>query len=394
MTWRLRSVLLCRGGASSDGNVDRMGEAVIEAFRQEGWHGEVVNLGVGDYEANERAVVARLRAGAFDLMVSLQDMGHYNRPDAAEIFAEGGVRRLYWGLDHTYSAWKSVLELPPGTIVSFPTASNLQCCRRFLRQDLVLHCLAHAAAPLELEPPPDGERPIAALFIGNRGRQTPEEMMREWPRQHDALAVRVLHDMADAFDALGSESLEGLTERVLAAHHIRPDRPTFFGLLQIFDAYAWARSRAAYVEALAGLPVTFVGRGWEGVVDTPARALGPLPSAEARALMTQARVVINILPAYYRSHERIFDGMAAGAAVASTGRDVIANALGEERDAADDVAIAYLGPPDQAGERLRMLLADEAARRAMAEAGRAEQRARHTWRARVAALLASLAGEA
>lgn len=383
--WRQRSLLLCRGAETHHGNVDRIGQEILAAFRELGWSVADAVIDGADPRATLDPLRERIEAGEFDLQLSVQDMGHFAGSLIGELFARGGVRRLYWSLDHPYSSWRAVADLPPGAVVTYPTASNLDCCRRHLRADIDLHCVAHAAIPQEGHPW-EG-RDIEILFVGNMPRPLPAEMRAGWRAEHGETWASLLEAMAERFDPAGTPSLDGLADEVLAARGLSPGLQDRFELMRVFDLYAWAEARLAYARALSELPVTFVGAGWEGIAGGAGRTLGPMESGQARALMARSRIVLNLLPAYYRSHERVFEGMAAGAVVASTGGGYLANARRLESDAADGSAILNLGPPGEAPMRLGALLGDETALRRMAEAGWQEQRAHHSWRHRVAELL-------
>ncbi len=392
--WRNRSILLCHADATRDGNVDRIGREILDGFRANGWAAVEVMLPAADPTPRLVDTVAQLERGEFDLVLSVQDMGMFGGPEIDAILARGGARRLYWALDHPYSCWQTVAGLPPNAIVTYPTRGNIDCAERFLRRDRAPIGLAHGAMPRDRKP--WAERTIPALFVGNAPAVLPETMRRDWRGRYPAKWAGVLEAMAAQFDPIRSDSLDGLADEALAARGIDPaqvQRSDFMLVMSVFDAYAWALTRLAYVGAMRGAPVTIVGRGWESMAVGDTSALGPLPTDQARASMDRAQLVLNILPAWYRSHERVFEGMAAGCAVATTGHGTIANATGVNGGAADEIAVYHLGPPDGAGERLGALLNDHERLRALAEAGHAEFSARHKWSDRVKSLLNSIVAQ-
>jgi len=377
--WRNRSVLLCRAEATRDGNVDRIGREILDGFRSNEWTAVDIVLPPADPMPALVGAVSRIERGEFDLVLSIQDMGMFGGGEIDVILARGGARRLYWALDHPYSCWQTVAGLAANSIVTYPTRGNLDCFGRFLRSDIAPVAIAHGAAARDAAP--WSKRTIPALFVGNAPAKSPDALRREWHERYPAHWSAVLDEMADRFDPFPSDSLHGLAIEALTARGIDPTavkRDDFMLLLGSFDAYAWARARLDTIGALRDAPITLVGRRWDGMAGGAMKPIGPLPTDRARALMDQARIVLNILPAWYRSHERMFEGMAAGCAVATTGVD-------------DVDAIYAIEPHAGASERLNDLLADSVGLRAMAEAGRAEQRARHTWSHRVATLLDAVA---
>ena len=377
--WRNRSILLCRAEATRDGNVDRIGREILDGFRANGWTAVDIVLPTAQPIPALVGTVGRIDGGEFDLVLSVQEMGMFGGSEIDAIMARGGARRLYWALDHPYSCWQTVASLATKSIVTTPTRGNVHCFERFLRHDLKPIMVAHGAAPREAAP--WSARTIPALFVGNAPATPPDRLRQEWPDRHPALWAGLLDEMAVRFDPFASDSLHDLALDAMAACNIDPatiQRSDIMGILGAFDAYAWARARLDYIWALRETPVTLVGRGWDGIADGAMKAIGPLPTEKSRALMDHASLVLNLLPAWYRSHERVFEGMAAGCAVATTGVD-------------DVDAILALGPLAGAGERLNELLADSARLQSLGEAGRAELRARHSWAHRVAALLDAIA---
>jgi hypothetical protein len=386
--WRNRSILLCRAGTTKDGNVDRLGRDILDGFRAVGWTASDVVLPGENPGPALGQIAGRIASGAFDLILSVQDMGLFGGADVDAIMTRGGARRLYWALDHPYSCWSSVAKLPANAILLYPTRSNVECCRRHLRSDLTPYCIPHGAARREAKP--WAERSIGALFVGNAPKQPPDHIRRAWPHSYPPLWARVLETMAERFEPNGTPTLEGLAEMALGENGQDPasvKTGDFMLLLAVFDAYAWAVVRVAYVSALRDLPVTLIGQGWEAFAGDAMRLQGPLPTNEARLAMADAKLILNFQSPWFRSHERIFEGMAAGCAVAAVGGGVLANTSGQADDPADDAAIAYLGPPRDAGARVSALLDSDARLQTLAESGRADQRQRHGWDDRVKSLL-------
>jgi hypothetical protein len=388
--WRNRSILLCRAGISADGNADRIGSEIMAGFRAQGWTATDIVVDPKNARATEAEVAARIGRGEFDIVMSVQAMGLITGPLADEIMLRGGVRRLYWALDHPYSGWTSVAQLPIDTILTYPTRSNLDCCRRFLRPDLRPICIPHAAARRDARP--WSGRGIRAIFVGNASKDSPETIRRTWPQRYPPVWAGLLDAMAQRFEVNAASTLEGLAETALRDAGRDPagiKQSDFMLLLSTFDAYARATVRMAYMTALRGHPITVVGTGWEFLAGHALDIRGPLPTIEARDLMSEAKLVLDLLPPWYRSHERIFEGMASASAVATTASGVLANVSGQadDPDPAERTAIISLGKPDEARARIDALLGDDAGLEVLAMAGHAEQRTRHGWDDRVKMLL-------
>lgn len=379
-------ICLFRGNATTDGNVDRIGVALLAGFAANGWDAEVVDLSRGDPSEAFARVVAAAEAKGLDFFLSVEGMGMMSGLES--LLANTGARQLYWALDHPYSGLERLRGLAAGSVATFPSRSNIACCRDYIRQDLIFAMGAHGAEPAT--PLPWAERDVGILFAGNADGPDPAGMRQEW-RSLPQPWGQVLDAMVELWSAAPQTPPESLARDALTAiGATNVDGRNFFAVQRMFDDWARLYVRHAAIPTLAELPLTLVGRGWEGLAAPGHTVLGPRPAGEVAGLVARARLALNILPDYYLSHERVFAAMAAGTAIATTGSGYLANALGCERHAADDTAIAYLGALSERPERLAALWADQAGLAQQAEAGLDEFRRHHTWERRVAGLLAAI----
>lgn len=381
-----KRICLFHANATLDANVDGIGRSIMAGFAANGWATHMVDLSQGDAAEAFGRTVRQLETTGADFFLSVEAMGHMT--DLAALLANTGARQLYWALDHPYSGVDRLRQLAPGSVATFPTRSNLECCATYIRPDLTLACAAHGADAAE--PRAWAARDIDILFVGNVDGPHPDEIRATWA----SLAKPwpdVLATMAELWLAEPSTPPEDLARAALMATGATgADGNAFFQIQRRFDEWARPHVRHVTLATLADLPLTLAGRGWDRLAAPGHRLLGPLPSAEVRDLMARSRLVLNILPDYYRSHERVFAAMAAGAAVASSGGGYLANALGQHIHAGDGAIISYLGPLAERGHRLAELWNAPQTLMGMAEAGLEEFRARHTWTRRVQALLPAI----
>ncbi|HEY1720867.1 MAG TPA: glycosyltransferase [Magnetospirillaceae bacterium] len=386
--WRNRSILLCRAEATKAGNVDRIGREILDGFRANGWMAVDHIIDTANLREAKPQIIERIASGEFDLMLSVQDMGAIDGVTASGLLTQGGTRRLYWALDHPYSAWTSVAKLPTNAIVTYPTRSNVACCRNYLRSDITPLCVPHATVRQTCKP--WSERHTKVFFVGNAPKESPEQIRKSWPSRYPPLWAGVLETMAALFEINTTPTLEGLAEGALREKGRNPNtikKSDFMLLLATFDAYAWGVVRHTYMDAFRDLPLTVVGQGWDAFAGKSMRVLGPMETGASRALMAESKLILNLQSPWFRSHERIYEGMAAGCAVAAVGTGVFANVSTVADDPADRTAIAYLGAPEEAAAKVSALLGDDAALETLADAGWTEQQARHGWDNRVKTLL-------
>ncbi|MBI3444907.1 MAG: glycosyltransferase [Magnetospirillum sp.] len=378
-----KRICLFRGNVTTDGNVDRIGKSMMAAFAANGWSAELVDISQGNPAEAFARLVRLAETEGIDYFLSVEAMGLLTGAEA--LLEKSGARQLYWALDHPYSGVDRLLGLPRESVATFPTRSNLDCCSTYLRQDLVLACAAHAAEPTAVRAWSD--RDIQILVVGNVDGPHPDAIRAGW-RQMPAPWPMVLEHMAETWASAPRTPLEDLARGALvAAGASGADGHAFFRVQGQFDNWARLFVRHATIATLSALPLTLVGRGWETVGAPTHNRLGPRPAEEVAELMARSKLVLNILPDYYRSHERVFEAMAAGCAVVSSGTGYLANAMGTETYSGDQTAISYMGPLAGRGERLSGLWNDAPAIAALAEAGLAEFLAHHTWDHRVAGLM-------
>lgn len=370
-------------GPTVDNNINQMGLSILAAFARQGWDTATFDpLELGMVEAM-RGFYSRLDPDQVSVTLSVQGMGYL-----------GGVhprlpRRLLWGLDHPAHTIANYGLLPPGSVVTVPTRGNMACFLRHVRSDVTLACVPHSADPVD--PLPWSQRDIDILMVGNRSE--PEEVAADWSLLGEEWPV-VLRAMTEVYHQASGQGLclplEIIVAEVLAGFNIRCDSPMQLSLMQALDKYLRAWVRVEMVRRLADLPVTLVGRDWDAEASPSHHILGPRPAEEVAELSRRARIALNLLPNYYASHERVFRGMAAAVGVVSTGQGYIANVLDQEQCRADFFTLRYGLTPDEIADKVAGLLADQHGLRDMAEAGRDEFLARHTYDHRVAQVIGLL----
>lgn len=227
------------------------------------------------------------------------------------------------------------------------------------------------------------ERPIDVLFVGNLAVPCRMEHFEAVlaplspalaAAQRTALDL-VLHDESDPFVALktglGAQgiSLPQLGLREFLAH------------LKFLAAFAESHARWRLLTSLPQVAITHVGNIGAGVFESAPsniRFLGPATETEVLELMRQARILLNLVEIFRGgSHERIWYGMALGAAVCSERSAFVAETLTYGRH-----LLAVEDALDTGGDSLAEMLARPHEIAAMAAAAREPYGLHHTWRAR------------
>ena len=154
------------------------------------------------------------------------------------------------------------------------------------------------------------------------------------------------------------------------------------------DLYMRNYYRGKVVAALAeaGLPVTVIGKGWEELPlkKGEIRIREKMDSLGVLRAQREARVVLNVLPWFREgAHDRIWNGILAGAAVVTDGNGWLA------KEVPEGCGVSYYSLLDMQGlvEKAGELLKDPERCREMVETGRPVVLERHTWDRRAEEIL-------
>ena len=365
------------------GNINRICRALAEGFRQCGLEPAII-----DYREPGEAPIRRLEhlvsSGRVLAIMALNAVGF--PLTVHDLIARQEVQLFVYGMDHPCHLYPLMEAAPAGTMLSFPSVSNVDCCRGW---GLDLFDFVHVAHGAEPRPPTAwADRGIPLLLVGNLS-QSAAQLRAVWATRGPEIPV--LEAMADMLYDRGAPTLEGLCQRALAATK-NSDGPlseprAIAKMLRYFDPYARALMREGMLQGLAGLPLTVVG-DWSGLgADVPdtVHFTGPLDAAAVQDLAEHAQCIVDTTPTYYSSHERLFEGLAGGSLVAMIGQTDFddLNACG---------ALIQANRLDHLADQMARLLdgGEDLAQRA--DAGRAAVLHDHTWTSRARCIKDALCG--
>jgi hypothetical protein len=359
-------------GVSEYLSLNTMVDGLAGAFARRGLAPAVLDLAAPDYPNRIRAV---LTEGDLALFLGLNGMG---MPREAGTFHDRlEVPFLGLFVDHPAYHPERLAAPIPNLRLAFPSRTNLDFCRRALGVGVPLLHLPHAAEPVVGLP--WAERDIPVFYSGSPMAADPESLRGNW-RNFGATAREAMEAVVAAHDKVPRRPLESVVAEVLGLPlaAFGRYRPVFLAV----DAYLRSRIKVETLKALAdaGIEVAVCGRGWEAVPGRR-RLLGSLDAPATFALMGRSRLVLNLLPPYYESHERVFQAMAAGALAATTPSDLW------DRLFPNGECLSLPCRPDGIAATVAEILdrPEEMAERAAA--GRAAFLAGHTWDHRVDAIL-------
>ena len=320
--------------------------------------------------------VGLVRQRQVRLFLSLNGFGIPAAGQGAGFYGESDAPVLIYFVDHPAYHLARIRAPLPRLIATFPTAHHVAFCRRFIRDDIPIHHLPHATTAAAAAPWSARDE---ALFLSASLMTDPEPFRAQW-RQHGAEVEARLEGMIAAHDAAPTVPLH---ETVLAGlGGVVPPAEVLVSYMITLDTYLRSRIKLRLAQALAHLPLTLCGEGWEPH-RTPGQRACFLPAmavAGTIAAMRRTRIVLNPLPPYYESHERPLQAMANGA-VAANGPSALL-----EKDFAGGF-LPLPAEPVAAAAAIEAALGEPAQLEAIAAAGHRLCLAGHLWEQRAAEIL-------
>ena len=290
------------------------------------------------------------------------------------------LRRFSYVTDAPWSQFEYIHTVPDDVTISYVDRNHRAFHDRFPSGHRSVF-LPHGG-PL---PDPDwrGERPIDVLFLGNLTAPSRMEHFESatatlplsWRRACLLALDLILGEGEDAFQAmLKGLAAEGLEIGTLGVR-------TFIDLLVFVATFAESHQRHRLLTSLPQVKVVIAGRISPSFFETPppnVSAIGVVDETAAVALMRKSRILLNSVTVFPAgSHERVWYGMACGAAICTDHSSFVAETLTYGKEVLDlEEAIA------SGGANLAELLAAGTGVLDAAHAARPIYAAHHTWRQR------------
>ncbi len=280
-----------------------------------------------------------------------------------------GINTLMVSLDHPtywmieFSQFRA--EHMGKAAFTFPSHSNIAFAQRILG-NVPIHCLRHSAKSVETVPM--NQRTGAIILVGNYMPE--DEIATAIDRRPPDL--RTIYDKA--LDDLKTRRVPSLEES-LSRYFADPygaNREPFTWMCGMVDRTLRSRARRAALESLAGHKVEVIGRGWE-TLDLPdsVTLLGETDAALVVERFGNAKIIVNTMPYYVESHERLYEAAAHGCALVTAD-----NAYNRARFAQCG---AFYQNETEIGDLCAALLADPSALAAQSQAGVQLIRDRDGW---------------
>lgn len=260
-----------------------------------------------------------------DAVITFNNLGFYlELAEGKNLWEELGIHCINILMDHPFRYHRFLLHAPANGIVLCTDKNHVEYIRRFYPNIKRTGYLPHGGILRPGERLPVAKRSVDVLYAGSLSRYAAEGLVPDlgdiWSYDGFDLSRQVLLELINS----PSRTTETVIEDYFLRHEIRmPDERLReeISRLRFLDVYATSFFREQTVRYLVehGIAVTVYGQGWQECewADNPCLTLGGvIPAEEVIRKMGESRIVLNTMTWFKAgTHDRVFNGMLAGAGV-------------------------------------------------------------------------------
>lgn len=378
--------------------LDLFTEKLREAFENMGYGSFVYDVGLA--RQSKEALIALLESDQCAIKdgvsnqkqrfacVAFNNLGYnLDLADGRNLWDAYEIPYINILMDHPFHYEKPLRNAPENSVVLCTDHNHVKYIRRYFKNIWQTDFFPHAGVELGSKHKPLAERGIDVLYAGALPFYTVSKMIP------DLSAIREVDGQEMARDVLGEliKNPERTTEDVIAAYlkDKRNDIPEqriheIIVQMRFLDSYATSffREQAVRILVESGIRVTAYGTGWNQCdwsdnpyLDYRGKVLAP----EILPLMNNAKVVLNTMTWFKAgAHDRIFNGMLAGAVVVTDDSTYLRR---EFRDGQEMVMFS-LREIGTLPERVFSLFGHMEDAQRIAECGYHTAQGNHTWKSR------------
>lgn len=275
-----------------------------------------------------RPVVPEVQAGDLSRQfacVTFNNLG-YNLalPDGRNLWEAYGIPYLNILMDHPFHYEKPLRLAPLTSVVLCTDRNHVRYIRRYFPKIRQTDFLPHAGVELGSRHKPLAERGIDVLYAGALPIYTVEKMIPDLTSipevNGEEMAQEVLGELVHHPEKTTEEVIENYLKS--QCNDISEKRvQELIVQMRFLDSYATSffREQAVRILVESGIRVTAYGTGWDQCEwsDNPYLTYGgKVLAPQILPLMNDSKIVLNTMTWFKAgAHDRIFNGMLAGAAV-------------------------------------------------------------------------------
>ena len=258
--------------------------------------------------------------------VSFNNIGlHLELEDGQNIW--DALQVSFWNIlmDHPFHYKKALDTAPDQTTLLCMDRNHVEYVRRFFPNIKQAVFFPHAGIQVrkKSEILPLRERKIDVLYAGGLSRYAAEGLIPDLGKITEFDAFALVRNTLERLIQEPDHTTEQVMEQCLKEMSLAIDDQRLgeiISRLRFVDSFAVSFYREQMVRVLAenGITVTVFGAGWERCEWEHPNFIygGEIPPGQILELMNQSKVILNTMTWFKRgAHDRIFNGMLAGAAV-------------------------------------------------------------------------------
>jgi hypothetical protein len=323
-------------------------------------------------------------------VVTFNNLG-YNLalPDGRNLWEAYEVPYINILMDHPFHYEKPLRKAPKTAVVLCTDRNHVRYIRRFYKNIRQTDFLAHAGVELGSRHKPLAERGIDVLYAGALPIYTVADMIPDLTSIPEVdgqeMAQTVLGELVHHPEKTTEQAVEEYISAV--RNDITDDRlQEIIVKMRFIDSYATSFFREQAVRILVenGIRVTVYGTGWDQCEWSGNPYLtygGKVLAPQILPLMNDSKIVLNTMTWFKAgAHDRIFNGMLAGAAVVTDDSTYIRHEFTDGKE----LSMFSLKNLASLPERVCGLFGHLDRAQEMADRGYVSAKENHTWKSRAA----------
>lgn len=308
-------------------------------------------------------------------------------PDGGNVWERYGVPYIDILMDHPFHYWKPLDSMPSTASVLCTDRNHVKYIRRFFPGIHKTAFLPHAGVELGGHHKPLAERGIDVLYAGALPIYTVAKMIPDLNSIPEVDGQDMAQEVLSELVHHPERTTEAVIENYLKGQcsDISDQRLREITVqMRFLDSYATSFFREQAVRILVenGIRVTAYGTGWDQCdwSDNPYLTYGgKVMAPQILPLMNDAKIVLNTMT-WFKSgaHDRIFNGMLAGAAVVTDDSTYLQREFTDGKE----LVMFSLKEMKSLPERVFDLFGHMQSAQQMADLGYQAAKENHTWKNR------------
>ena len=323
-------------------------------------------------------------------VIAFNNLGYNLEIEGRNIWEQFNVPYIDILMDHPFHFEKPLQNMPHTAIVLCTDRNHVKYIRRYHKNIRQTDFLAHAGIELGRKHKPIKERKIDVLYAGALPIYTVGKMIPDLREMYGInmqdMMQEVLRELVIHSDKTTEEAIEEYVRAVLPNENRLTEEQLREMIIHMrfLDSYATSffREQAVRILVESGISVTAYGVGWnqcEWSQNPYLKYGGKVLAPEILPLMNDSKIVLNTMTWFKAgAHDRIFNGMLAGAGVVTDDSSYL------KRECTDGKELVMFKRTEIAAlpERIYDLFGHIDKLQEMADCGYAFAKERHLWKNR------------